>query len=124
MAMTDDELLDRVHLLAPGIVMLRQVPHVTVQTVEVMFNHAGSLMKEAKRRVMVADLTEASMPSAEVRAQLRARIGDLSLDDFRVVVGDNTIIKIAAQFVVASLGFPVSHAFSTVEDALGDLPLD
>jgi hypothetical protein len=116
--MSTDEAFQRVRLERPGLVILKQVPHVTEASTNRLFQRAEELLSDASPRTLVVDLRETRIPDAPNRALLRRRISDLSLNRFIVVVGGNRLIQVAARFVVSTIGIDDTRACQTLEEAL------
>jgi len=95
---------DRVSLFADGILRFREVPVPTPFAIDVAFDRIHELVASMERYHLLLDLTEASRPSAAVRAHLRTRFSDLPRPPIHVGVftGANFMLNMAAKFVLTS----------------------
>ena len=92
-----------------------------MQTTEQLFARIAVYLEGSPKKILIVDLQESQIPNAEIRAHIRQHIKALGLERFCVVVGENMLIKIAARFVVGSLGFKNTEAYGNVREAIADL---
>ncbi len=98
--MTVRELYDRVEVLEPGIIMIREVQNGTGGTFGTMLERCLELAKPFERFAIVVDLTEVSVrPKAlyldEIRRAMEAGV------HLAVTRPDNAFLRVVAGFVLA-----------------------
>lgn len=69
---------------------------------------------------MIIDLSDTKPPSAELRATLKSRFEKLNdkIKSYHVYIGSNILLKIAVQFVGASIGLRNFKTHNSIEKAL------
>lgn len=101
------------------IIYIKEAEQPSIDTTNLMLNYLIDLVKE-KPFYLIADLSFASPPRAEVRALLRQRfqkINSLLLAAY-VYVGNKSILKIAAKFLFAALGKNKLHIIKDIQHGL------
>jgi hypothetical protein len=113
-----EALRQRVVLLAPGVILTREVPAMTKFSIDVLFERERELAG-GKGFHIIVDLSETQEPDAETRAYLKKKIASFFDGDFHMVLvtGKNLLMNISIKFVIGKLGRSVT-IFRTVEQAL------
>ena len=97
------------------IVVYHESSKSTVNQINEYFDFLTQLTAGKKFHIIV-DLTQSSLPSADVRDLLRSRFNLLEdiILSYNVVVGNNILIKVAVKFLAASLGFQHMTAYKSI----------
>ena len=97
------------------IVVYHESSNSTVNQINEYFDFLTQLTAGKKFHIIV-DLTQSSLPSADVRDLLRSRFNLLEdiILSYNVVVGNNILIKVAVKFVAASLGLQNMTAYKSI----------
>ena len=83
------------------------------------FDYLTKLSSNRKFHIII-DLSNTNPPSAEVRSHLRNRLKllDDTILSYKVYVGSNVILKIAARFVGASIGLENFTISNSIDSAI------
>lgn len=110
----------RVVLLRDNIVAIREVGAPTLRHVEAMFDRISEVTRGLERFPLLVDLTEASRPTAELRAALRGRLRleESRLSHVAIFTGENFLVSIAVQFVMRGQHVRSFSVHRTREQAL------
>ena len=97
---------ERVSIVADGVLLLRERPVQSPQSVDVMFDRLEALTSGWPRFSYVVDLSEATRPGPETRAALRDRVVRISprVEHVAIVVGGNLVMRAMARLVAYSMG--------------------
>lgn len=116
--LSDAEVIARVTLLAPNIILMRDVPSPSSTTVRQLFERAEKLLGDQKMNALIADLRDAGLPSAEVRSQIREAIIKLQCRRVGLILSGNRLLLVAAKFIIANLRLPDVILFNSPKEAL------
>jgi hypothetical protein len=110
----------RVSLLARDVLLIREVPHPTLFSVDVCCTRLQQLMPSGMMFACVLDMSESRVPPAEVRAHIKLRFGTFADAVFHAAVftDSNAIVTIAARFVMAGMGLRSYSCHATFAQAL------
>lgn len=113
------QLQERVSRPLPGVVLFREPPVVTFDTMDVMWDRAAQLYAGQTGRMLIADLSETGLPSANIRARLRNELRALEITHVALVLGQNSIMQTATRFVLTMI-LPEyrTSVHSSVDEAL------
>ncbi len=104
---TDEEreaLLARVEDLGDGVIKLTQIPVSTDFSVELLLSRVVALGRPKEKMVLLADLREASLPSASQRRVMRARLTTLeNLQRVVIVNNKNPLFALVARFILSGM---------------------
>ncbi len=103
--MTQQELEHAVALLAPRILLIREVRRPTVATTKAMGDRARRLVEGLPSFDLIVDLNDAGRPDAEVRAAIHDQMAHLPVQRV-VVVAANVFLRIATRFILNGLDIP------------------
>lgn len=111
---------ERVTVVEPGIVLMREISVQTPFSIDVMHDRAEALCEGWPRLAMVVDLRDARRPNAITRQALRRRIGRLAprVVHTAFIVGINRIMAAMAKLVGVSFGYRSVSLHDTVDDAI------
>jgi hypothetical protein len=100
-----EALLERVQIVDDRVVRYREIPHQTVESVNLMLSRLEELTRPWPTFVEVLDLSSVHRPSPEVRAALSKWMKRLSprLLHMAVVVRTNYVMRAVARFVAYSM---------------------
>jgi len=106
MKYTDEYLSSRVSWLdrSDDTIIYHEVPHASIETVDYFFMSVTKLCKpNPKAKYLIIDLSEAELPTAELRRHISERFKDYStLFEAICVFSDKSkLINIAAQFIIS-----------------------
>jgi hypothetical protein len=106
MEYTEDFLDSRIgwHNESDDIIIYQEVPKASIETVDHFFMSAAKLCKSTpKAKYLVIDLSEAELPTAELRRHISKRFKDqVTLFEAICVFSDKSkLINIAAQFIIS-----------------------
>ena len=104
--MTQAELEHAAELLAPDVLLIREVKRPTVETTTAISNRALRLVEGQPAIDLIVDLDNAGRPSAEVREVIHQKLGDMPLRRV-VVVAKNPLLRIATRFILN--GLPINR---------------
>ena len=100
--MTQAELEHAASLLAPDIVLVREVARPTVATSTAISKRAARLVEGLAAFALIVDLNNAGRPNADVRAVVHEYMAHLPLRTV-VVVSGNVFLRVAARFILNGL---------------------
>lgn len=120
-SLSEDKVATRVWVAAGGVVVLREIPRPTLTTMDQLFARGEQLLARSHTRRMVADLTEAGVPDAAMRAHVRVWLERLDCAHLGVVFSESALLRVAARFILASLRRPNITIFATVDEAIAEL---
>ncbi len=101
-----EALLSRVSLLAPGVVMLREIPVLSDFTVDLFMQRTQQLVQGKGAHTLLVDLTEAGRPDAYQRQIYREGLrGMEGLERLLVATGKNVVLNLALKFLLTG-SFP------------------
>ena len=111
---------ERIYMVRDDVLMFRELTHPTAFTVDVTFDRIAEVTRSLERFSMLADVTEATRPTAEVRAHLRRRFARerMRLGHVAVFTGHNFLLNISAQFVLSGHNLPSFSVHKTMEQAM------
>jgi hypothetical protein len=88
-----------------------------------MFDRLNRLSRNFDEWYLIIDLTEASQPSAEIRAHIQKKLLELKSPKLIALVINNFLIRLAARFVMGNT-FKTPHTFvESVEQGLERIKL-
>jgi hypothetical protein len=113
-------LAGRVSRYQDDIILLRELPVMTVFTVDVLFDEVDRLTAGWSSYAGLVDLTETrARPSAEVREALRRRLqGSAERIRHAALLTESYLMTVAARFVFGGLAFNSMSIHRTREQAL------
>jgi hypothetical protein len=115
--LSEEELVARVTLLAPGIILMREVPSPTLTTVHQMFRRVENLLGDEPLHALIGDLRQSSLAGAEVRAKIRGELEKHRCRRMGMVFPENRLFQVAAKFLVAATSSD-ALIFDSPEEAL------
>ncbi|NCG22141.1 MAG: hypothetical protein GWP91_24255 [Rhodobacterales bacterium] len=115
------EVVERVTLLAPGIIVMREVPAPNVVTVRQLFEQAAILLNDEPMFGLIADLRQAGFPTATVRHQIREEVSALGCSRMSLVMAKNSVFQVAAKFIIVGLRVTDTSLHNSVDEALKDI---
>ena len=107
-------------LVAPGIIVMREVPAPNSVTVHQLFEQAANLLDGEPMRGLIADLRDAGFPTAAVRSQIRVEVSALGCSRMSLILMDNRVLHVAAKFIIAGLRIPQISLYRSIDEALRD----
>ncbi len=118
----DLELKKRITVLQPFVVLVKEVPKMTLETVNGLFMHLSNTIKQWETCIVIVNLEELkSPPPPELRSRLSELISNLptKINQFIIVTGKNILLYAAAKFVVGkAIPLPLLHVVKTSEEAM------
>jgi hypothetical protein len=114
-----EALRQRVVVLEPGVILVREVPVMTKFSVDVLFERERELAEGFDDLHMIIDLRKTAEPDAEIRAHLKKAIASLFGGNFHMalVTGKDHLMNTSVKFVIGKFGRPVT-LHDTIEEAL------
>jgi len=130
MKYTDEYLKSRVTWLdgSDDIMMYHEVRHFSIETIDRFFMEVNKMCKPSpKARYLILDLSEAELPTGELRRHISERFKDYStiFEAICVFSDKNKLINIAAQFVISfqpelfkgmSIHSDLAHCLTKIEN--------
>lgn len=108
----------RMQWLEPGVILWKEVPVMSLFSVEQATDKLTALTTDSKRFRMIVDLTDTASPPPPVRDKLMAFYkGHPKIECFAIYNGKNFVANVFARLMGAFIGLPISF-HKTFEDAL------
>ena len=100
------------------VINVKETKTTTVNQVNKYFDYIEELSKNNSFTIII-DLSDATPPNAEIRYEIQNRFKPIKhlIKSYKIVVGPNFLIQIAAKFTMASLGLKKYEIYSTLEKA-------
>ena len=122
--LTSEDVHARVYLFLPGVVVLHGVPHSTPSAIDQLFAHAAELIGDHPAPFLIASLAEAGVPNAAARVRIKENIDRIGFTEIALVFENNTLVRVATRFILASLRVSNAQVFSTLEEACAAFAAD
>lgn len=119
-----EEVHARVYLVAPGVVVLHGVPDSTPSAIDQLFEYASVLIGDYPAPSLIASLAEAGVPNAAARFRIKENIHNIGFIRIALVFENNTLVRVATRFILASLRGSNAQVFSTLEEACAAFSAD
>lgn len=116
--LSEHELTRYVRLVDSRIIVLRGVKDSTSGAVDQLFARAAKLAAGIEEPILIASLADAGLPGAAARVRIQHNIEEIGFSEIGLVFQDNTLVRVATRFILASMRFNNAHVFSTLENAL------
>jgi len=115
-----DELADGIYMRKDQILVYREIPIITIESLDVYFEKMGVLLEGKQDINMILDLTETIRPGARIREYIKKRFAKYipQIKHVAVFTGKNLLINIALKFVFAGINFNSFSIHKTEEEAL------
>ena len=121
------EISENVYILSSlkdvNIIIYKEQSNATVNQINEFFDYMIQISSGKKFHVIV-DLTQSTLPNAQVRNVIRTRFSLLqkSILSHKVAIGNNYMIKVALKFVGASMGvkFNTYKSITLAKQAIED----
>lgn len=111
----------RMQWLEPGILLWKEVPQMSLFSVEVATTKLTELTADTARFRMIVDLTDTASPTVPVRDKLMAFYkGHPKIECFAIYNGKNFVANVFARLMGAFIGLPITF-HKTYEDALAQV---
>ena len=114
----------RVYLLVPGVVVVHGVPDSTPSAIDQLFAYAAVLIEDHPAPSLIASLAEAGVPNAAARIRIKENIEHIGFTEIGLVFENNTLVRVATRFILASLRISNAQVFSTLEEACAAFTAD
>jgi hypothetical protein len=110
----------RVEVIGDRLLFMHELPVQSPTTVDVMFRRFAELSAAWDRFAYVIDLSEAGRPDAEVRAELKARVVQLSprVAHLAAVVGGNLLMRAMVRIVAFGMGLRSVSVHASRDEAI------
>ena len=107
------------HINDIPIIIYKEIQNTTIDDIEYFFNYLNKISNNKKFNLII-DLSAASPPNAELRAYIKSRFDKINhlIISVNIFVGSNFLLKIAAKFIGASIGFKNLNIHSSIDKAL------
>ena len=117
-----ETLRSQVSLRDDGIVSWREAPVTTTYQIDAYAERLAELVQPMEAYLLLVDLTDTIRPSPEVLERLREFFStQTKMRHAAVFTGKNFLLNVAAQFVLARIGFGSYSVHKTRDDALAAL---
>lgn len=117
-----ETLRSQVSLLDDSIVSWREAPVTTTHQIDAYAERLAELVRPMEAYLLLVDLTDTNRPSPEVLERLREFFStQTKMRHAAVFTGKNFLLNVAAQFVLARIGFGSYSVHKTRDDALAAL---
>lgn len=100
------------------VINVKETKTTTVNQVNKYFDYIEELSKNNSFTIII-DLSDAAPPNAEIRYEIQNRFKPIKhlIKSYKIVVGTNFLIQIAAKFTMASFGLKKYEIYSNLEKA-------
>jgi hypothetical protein len=112
----------RVRIAEPGVIAATACPVESAWSIDVRFDRTDELARSMNAYSLVFDVSDSARPGADVREQIKSRIGTLPRGHHRlvIVVGRSAIMRAAVRFMNRQVGGGSWSVCKSLEQGLAE----